>query len=159
MTPPVVLMVCLGNICRSPTAEATLVAAAAEAGVDIEVRSAGTGSWHVGAPPDARMRDAAAAAGIDLRGSARQVDAGALRDADLVLAMDRGNLADLQRLARRAGVDTPIRLFRDFDPETTDDREVPDPYYGGPDGFAAVVAICRRTSAALAHHVRGIGRG
>jgi protein-tyrosine phosphatase len=148
--PPVVLVVCLGNICRSPTAEATLAAAAAEAGVDIEVRSGGTGGWHVGAAPDERMRRAAAAAGVRLRGRAQQVDAQALRDADVVLAMDHSNLAALRRLADEAQVDTPIRLFREFDPDAAgDDLEVPDPYYGGPDGFTDVVEMCRRTSAAI----------
>ena len=147
--PPTILTVCLGNICRSPTAEAALREAAAEAGLELEVRSAGTGGWHLGEPPDRRMRAAAARVGLTIDGAAEQVDPVALDDADLVLAMDRSNLADLERLAARTGSDTPIVLFREFDPAATGEVEVPDPYYGGADGFEEVVAICRRTASVL----------
>jgi protein-tyrosine phosphatase len=149
VTTPVLLVVCLGNICRSPTAEAAIREAAAAQGVQIEVRSAGTGAWHLGEPPDARMRAAADQAGLGLDGVAERVTAEAIAEADLVLAMDRSNLADLQALASSAGADTPIRLFREFDPEGGPGAEVPDPYYGGPDGFATVVEMCRRTASAL----------
>ena len=148
----VVLAVCLGNICRSPTAEAAIREAAQAIELPLEVRSAGTGSWHVGAPPDERMRAAAAAEGLMLSGTGEQVDAAALAAADLVLAMDLSNLRDLRRLADEAGIETPVRLFREFDPEVSGDpahREVPDPYYGGPDGFAEVVCMVRRTARAL----------
>jgi protein-tyrosine phosphatase len=148
-----VLTVCLGNICRSPTAEAALLEAARELGVLLEVASAGTGDWHVGLPPDGRMRSAAAAVGLELRGTARQIDAGLLAWADLVLTMDRTNLHDVRRLAQEAGVDTPIVLFRASDPEATlserSTAEVPDPYYGGPQGFVDVVEMCRRTARAI----------
>jgi protein-tyrosine phosphatase len=154
--PPTVLVVCLGNICRSPTAEATIREAAAAVGADLEVRSAGTGSWHLGSSPDERMTQAAAEVGLTLDGVAEQVDAAALEDADLVLAMDRSNLADLRRLAAAAGIDTPIRLFREFDPEAGGELEVPDPYYGGPDGFVEVVAIARRTARAVVEHLTGV---
>ena len=168
--PARVLTVCLGNICRSPTAEAALLEAAADAGVAMEVASAGTGDWHLGSPPDARMQQAAATLGLELRGRADQVSAELLGWADLVLVMDRQNLADVRMATRRAGVDTPVTLFRAFDPavHSTDGRvlddapmlvegpdrryapdEVPDPYSGGPDDFTAVVEICRRTAAAL----------
>jgi protein-tyrosine phosphatase len=143
---PVVLTVCLGNICRSPTAEAALRDAATRAGVALEVRSAGTGAWHVGSPPDLRMQQAATEVGLTLTGEAHQADATSLRDADLVLAMDRSNFRDLRHLAAAEGVDTPIRLYREFDPEADGDLDVPDPYYGGPDGFAEVVTMCRRTA-------------
>lgn len=151
--PTVVLTVCLGNICRSPTAEAGLREAAQQAGVALEVRSAGTGAWHLGEPPDARMRRAAAQRGLHLDGAAAKVTTDDLAAADLVLAMDRSNLADLQRLASRAGVSTPIRLLREFDPEAGDDLDVPDPYYGGEDGFAEVVTIVRRSSQAVVAHL------
>jgi protein-tyrosine phosphatase len=157
-SPLVVLTVCLGNICRSPTAAAALREAAVEAGVDLEVRSAGTGDWHVGRPPDARMRAAAAEVGLDLTGVAAQVDADALRQADLVLAMDRSNLAALERLARLGDVTTPIRLYREFDPEADGQLEVPDPYYGGPEGFAEVVRIARRTAREVVTHLAGEAR-
>ncbi|GEM_PF-55462 len=140
-----VLTVCLGNICRSPTAEAAIREAAAEMGLHLDVRSAGTGGWHVGAPPDARMRAAAEEVGLTLDGAAEKVDAHMLEEADLVLAMDRSNLRDLERLAAAEDITTPIRLFREFDPDPGD-GEVPDPYYGGPDGFTEVVAIVRRTA-------------
>jgi protein-tyrosine phosphatase len=156
--PPIVLTVCLGNICRSPTAEAALREAAVAAGVELEVRSAGTGDWHVGRPPDTRMRAAAAEVGLALTGTAAQVDADALREADLVLAMDRSNLAALERLALLADVTTPIRLFREFDPEADGQLEVPDPYYGGHEGFAEVVQIARRTAREVVAHLAGAAR-
>jgi protein-tyrosine phosphatase len=151
--PPRVLAVCLGNICRSPTAEAALREAADHAGVDIEVVSAGTGDWHVGDPPDPRMRHAAAAEGLHLSGRAQQVTTEDLAAADLVLAMDHANLRTLERLAAAAGIDTPIRMFREFDPEAGSDLEVPDPYYGGPDGFREVVALARRAAKGVVAHL------
>lgn len=151
--PPVVLVVCLGNICRSPTAEAALREAAADAGVPMEVRSAGTGSWHLGDPPDARMRRAAAKVGLELAGTAEQVVPAALADADLVLAMDRSNLGDLHRMAARSGIDVPIRLYREFDPAADGNLDVPDPYYGSAGGFAEVVEIARRTAREVVAHV------
>lgn len=143
------LTVCLGNICRSPTAEAALRAAAGDAGLDVDIGSAGTGGWHLGAPPDPRMRAAAATVGLHLDGAAQQVTAADLASSDLVLAMDASNLRDLQRLAADAGIDVPIRRFRSFDPQAAGDLDVPDPYYGGPEGFTEVVALCRRAAAAL----------
>jgi len=149
--PARVLTVCLGNICRSPTAEAALIEAATAAGIDLEVASAGTGDWHLGQPPNADMRSAASAAGLELRGTAQLVDADLLRWADLVLVMDRSNLADVERIASGAGVETPVVLFRRFDPESaasggSEADEVPDPYGGGREGFDEVVRICRRTA-------------
>jgi len=149
---PTVLTVCLGNICRSPTAEAAITVAAAEAGVDLQVHSAGTGGWHVGSPPDRRMTDAATQVGLELDGAATRVHPAMLRDADLVLAMDRSNLRDLEQMAAREDIDTEIRLFRDFDPEPGD-GEVPDPYYGGKDGFVEVVEIVRRTAREVVRYV------
>lgn len=155
-SPPVVLAVCLGNICRSPTAEAALREAAEQAGMELTVRSAGTGDWHVGKPPDERMRRAAAEEGLHLSGTADRVTPDALAEADLVLAMDRSNLADLQDLAGRTGITTPIRLYREFDPEAQPgELDVPDPYYGGPDGFAEVVRMVRRTAGAVVAHLQG----
>jgi protein-tyrosine phosphatase len=156
-SPRRVLTVCLGNICRSPTAEAALVEAAAAAGLDLEVASAGTGDWHLGHPPNPPMRAAAAEVGLELRGTAQQVDPDLLAWADLVLVMDRANLADVTRIATEAGVKTPVELFRRFDPELGRGEqpdgyapdEVPDPYGGGPDGFEDVVRICRRTARAI----------
>ena len=156
MRPQRVLTVCLGNICRSPTAEAALVEAASQAGLEVEVDSAGTGNWHLGHPPNADMRAAASAAGLELRGTAQKVDGGLLDWADLVLVMDRSNLADVRAIAEREAVDTPVMLFRTFDPEQPERTggryepdEVPDPYGGETEGFEEVVRICRRTARAL----------
>jgi protein-tyrosine phosphatase len=151
--PKVVLTVCLGNICRSPTAEAALRAEAEARSVPLVVRSAGTGGWHVGAPPDPRMCEAAREVGLELTGEAAQLAPEDLAAADLVLAMDRSNLAAIERMAARSGVDTEIRLYREFDPEAGDDLEVPDPYYGGPRGFAEVVAMAQRAARGVLDHV------
>jgi len=163
--PSRVLTVCLGNICRSPTAEAALVEAADEAGVALEVASAGTGDWHLGHAPDAAMSAAAARAGLELRGTAQQVDAELLAWADLVLVMDRANLADVTRIAKESGVTTPVELFRQHDPEGgtrssghSASDEVPDPYGGPTDGFEEVVRICRRTARALVQNWPGMAR-
>lgn len=143
-----VLTVCLGNICRSPTAEAAIREAAATHGLEVEVDSAGTGDWHIGEQPDARMRAAARDAGLTVQGRARQVEPGDLHSFDLVLAMDRENLRVLRGFE---GGGAEVQLFRSWDPEVADgvEADVPDPYYGGPDGFADVVVMVRRTAAAL----------
>lgn len=158
MTPPTVLTVCLGNICRSPTAEAALREAASASGAALAVRSAGTGGWHVGAPPDPRQRAAAAAAGLEVDGAAAQLTADDLREADLVLVMDRSNLRDVRELARAAGVDDAhVQLLRAYDPASVaaDDLEVPDPYTGGPEGFAHVVRLCRAAAGGVVDALTG----
>lgn len=144
-----VLTVCLGNICRSPTGEAALVEAAEAAGLPLEVDSAGTGDWHLGHPPNPDMRTVASADGLELRGTAQLVDPELLRWADVVLVMDRKNLADVTRIAADAAVTTPVRLFRAFDPERGAEDEVPDPYGGPREGFEEVLAICRRAAGAI----------
>jgi protein-tyrosine phosphatase len=151
--PKVVLTVCLGNICRSPTAEAALRAEAEARGVPLVVRSAGTGSWHVGSPPDPRMCDAAREVGLELTGEAAQLAPEDLEAADLVLAMDRTNLDAIERMASGSGVRAEIRLYREFDPEAGDELEVPDPYYGGPQGFAEVVAMAQRSARGVLDHL------
>jgi protein-tyrosine phosphatase len=144
-----VLFVCLGNICRSPLAEGVFLHLAGEAGLagHFEVDSAGTGDWHVGERPDARAAAVARRHGVELPSRARQVTPDDLDAFDHVLAMDRENLRDLQRLAR-AGAQADIRLLRDHDP-ARDGDDVPDPYYGGPSGFDLVYEIVQRSCAAL----------
>ena len=149
-----VLFVCLGNICRSPTAEAAVAEALAERGVAerVHLDSAGIGNWHLGNPPDARMRAAAADHGLHVDGSARQVRTSELETWDLIVAMDRQNLAELRAMAPSEHVAGRMRLFRDFDPDA-DHAEVPDPYYGGASGFADVVRICRSAARGLADEI------
>jgi len=145
-----VLFVCMGNICRSPTAEGVMRSLVREAGLEdeIEIDSAGTGGWHAGDPPDRRATDAARLRGITLEGAARQVTRDDFEDFDLVLALDRENLRNLRAIAP-AGTEAKIRLLREFDPHSAGapDLDVPDPYYGGPRGFETVLdqveAACR----------------
>jgi protein-tyrosine phosphatase len=142
------LFVCLGNICRSPTAEAVMRGLVAEAGLEdkIEVESAGTGNWHVGYPPDERAVAAAAERGIELSGEARQVVRGDFGGFDLLIAMDRQNCDDLLRLAETPADREKVRLLRSY---ADGELDVPDPYYGGEDGFAEVVEIVERCCEAL----------
>jgi protein-tyrosine phosphatase len=146
-----ILFVCLGNICRSPLAEGVFRHLAAEAGMAerIQVDSAGTGAWHVGEPPDRRSLTVARKNGVGLDGRARQVEGEDFALFDLVVAMDRDNLRQLESLRDRAGGAAPVRLLREFDPEAGGDLEVPDPYYGGPDGFDRVYEMVHRSCRAL----------
>jgi len=144
-----VLFVCLGNICRSPAAEAAFLHLVAEAGRHREfvADSAGTGAWHVGEPADGRMRQAAVRRGIEIRGVARQVTRTDFEDFDWILAMDASNLDTLHRMAPAAR-HARVRLFRDFDPDGRG-RDVPDPYYGDMHGFDEVLDIVTRTARAF----------
>ena len=149
-----ILFVCLGNICRSPTAEAVMRSLVSEAGLDgeIEVESAGTGSWHLGDPPDPRAVAAAAERGVELAGGARQVDEADFASFDLLIAMDRSNRDGLLRLAPDEEARGRVRLLREFG--DGEEADVPDPYYGGEEGFAEVVEIVERSCAALLDDIR-----
>jgi protein-tyrosine phosphatase len=160
------LFVCLGNICRSPTAEGVMRALVAEAGLSdsVELDSAGTGSWHVGEPPDERATETARARGIALEGASRQVRQEDFEDFDLILVMDRANLAELRRSAPDEQALSRIRLLREFDPASTvpiasqrvpEDLEVPDPYYGGSRGFEDVLDIVQAACVGLLEELRG----
>jgi protein-tyrosine phosphatase len=156
-----ILFVCLGNICRSPTAEGvmrTLVAEAADSNPTrpIEIDSAGTGAWHVGSAPDRRASAAAANEGVTLAGQARRVEPEDFERFDLVIAMDRSNVRDLKALAGTAEARAKVRLLREFDPASVDggDLDVPDPYYGGEDGFETVFAIVRAACQALLDEIQ-----
>lgn len=165
-----VLFVCLGNICRSPAAQAVMERFAIEAGVAerVHVESAGTGGWHVGDLADPRMRQAAARRGVAITSRARQFTAAAFDRFDLILAMDREVRGHVLALARSPDDRAKVRPFRSFDPararETDgggggvdngdeasggDDLDVPDPYEGGPEGFEEVLNIVERTCRAL----------
>jgi protein-tyrosine phosphatase len=140
-----VALVCLGNICRSPMAQVVLERRLAAAGLDdrVTVHSGGTGDWHIGQPMDGRAAATLGAAGYDPSSHrAQQYDESWVDDHDLVLAMDHANLVELGGRSERVG------MFGDHDP-LEPGGEVPDPYYGGEDGFAQVLAKVDRTSDAL----------
>jgi len=120
--------------------------------------SAGTGEWHVGSPPDTRARAAARKRGLELGGAARTVSRSDFEDFDLLLAMDRSNVADLRSLARNEDDLAKVRLLREFDPQSVraGDLEVPDPYYGAPGGFDEVLDIVHAACTGLLEHVRDI---
>lgn len=147
MTRPTrILFVCLGNIVRSPLAENLFRHLAEESGLDgkYETDSAGTAAYHVGESPDRRMRQVAAARGLEYDGSGRQVAGRDFDEFDLVIAMDTNNYADLISIAPPAG-QTKVRLMREFDPEAQGEQSVPDPYYGGIDGFEHVYDLIERS--------------
>lgn len=150
------MTVCLGNICRSPMAEAVLRRKIAASGLSerVSVESSGTAGWHRGDDADPRARDTLRQHGYPLRHSARQFQREWFAAMDLILAMDRSNYRDLTAMAARAGAATPhVRLLRSFDPAAADD-EVPDPYYGGPEGFVAVLRMVESASDGVVAHVR-----
>jgi protein-tyrosine phosphatase len=143
-----ILAVCAGNICRSPAAEAAIREAAAEAGLEIEVDSAGTGSWHVGQPPHPEGIAAGARAGLRVDGRARRVTAVDFDRFDIILAMDRANLRDLFDLAPTREAQARTRLFRTYDPGAESD-EVPDPWGGPEAGYDETVRIVRAAARGL----------
>lgn len=151
-------LVCLGNICRSPMAAVVLRDRIAKAGLAdlVDADSAGTGDWHIGNPMDRRAAAVLAGSGYD--GSAhraQQFTPHWFTDHDLLLVMDASNLREVHDLAPSEDAARQVRMFRDFDPRAVDgDHEVPDPYYGGPDGFALVLGIIERTSDELAERLR-----
>src|SRR5688500_545177 len=145
------LFVCMGNICRSPTAEGVMRHLAEQEGLAdrVELDSAGTGAWHAGDPPDARATEAARRRGIALDGAARQIAPQDFEHFDLILCADRANVRDVRALAPDPEAAEKVRLLREFDLASAGapDLDVPDPYYGGPDGFETVLdqveAACR----------------
>ncbi len=145
------MFVCLGNICRSPLAEAAFRAEVQKAGLSdvFETSSSGTGEWHVGKQADQRMRETARRYGMSLdEHRAQQFDAGHFAEFDHILVMDKDNLHDVLFLDRKERHGNKVRLFREFDPQP-DDYQVPDPYFGGRQGFEDVFEIVRRTARQL----------
>jgi protein-tyrosine phosphatase len=150
-----VLFVCMGNICRSPTAESVFRDHAKRAGLldELRIESAGIGDWHVGEPPDRRAIQHARRRGYELGAlRARQVTREDFARFDFILAMDLRNLRDLEAL-RPPDYGGYLGLFLDFAPHLGL-REVPDPYYGGAEGFETVLALTERASEALLAYIR-----
>jgi protein-tyrosine phosphatase len=151
-----ICFVCLGNICRSPTAEGVMRLALTRAGLSerVTVDSAGTGGWHVGELPDPRTRAAASRRGIELDHRGRQFRRDDFARFDLILAMDAANHRALLAMAPDAAAKAKVRLLRSYDPAAPEGAEVPDPYYGGSDGFERVLDICEAACAGLLAEVK-----
>ncbi|CAL9507654.1 low molecular weight protein-tyrosine-phosphatase [Streptomyces sp. Tu 3180] len=151
-----VCFVCTGNICRSPMAESVFRARVAEAGLDglVEVDSAGTGGWHEGDGADPRTVAVLRESGYGTGHTARQFDPSWFARLDLVIALDSGHLEALRRLAPTERDADKVRLLRSYDPAAGDDLDVPDPYYGGADGFDACLEMVEAASDGLLAAVR-----
>lgn len=147
-----ILFVCLGNICRSPMAEGIFKHFVEREGLSasFQIDSAGTAGFHVGAPPDARMRDVAMSHGVKLTSSARQFLPEDHDRFDFILAMDHQNLEDIEMAGTGKA---QVQLMRDYD-VTPEDGNVPDPYYGGVEGFENVYQILERSSKSLLTELR-----
>jgi protein-tyrosine phosphatase len=146
--------VCLGNICRSPTAEGVMLHLLEQRGLSdkVQVDSAGTGGYHIGDPADPRSMQAARRRGVNLPSRARQFEKSDMQRFDYVLAMDSSNLYALERIS--AGQQREkIHLLRDFDPNSAKGSSVPDPYYGGDRGFEEVLDQCFAACEGLLEHL------
>lgn len=121
---------------------------------EIKIDSAGTGDWHVGEPPDRRAGASAKRRGIELAGRARRVETKDFERFDYLIAMDRANQRDLRRMAPDDAAKAKVVLFRNYDPDSPRDADVPDPYYGEGDGFETVLDICEAASRGLLQHIR-----
>jgi protein-tyrosine phosphatase len=150
-----VLFVCLGNICRSPLAEGVFRHVLDERKLSDRflVDSAGTGSWHVGESPDHRSVRSAATHGVTLTGHSRQLQPEDFQRFDYIVAMDQSNLSHLEQYRVGVGGDAALYLLREFDPEGGPGAEVPDPYYGGPNGFEEVYYMVDRSCRELLNHI------
>jgi protein-tyrosine phosphatase len=156
-----ICFVCTGNICRSPTAEGIMRHLVEKRGFAerILIESAGTGSWHVGQRADARSRAAGRARGYALDRRAQQFTRPFFDRFDYVLVADDDNRVHLERLAPDDDAASKIHMLRDFDPTSPRGSEVPDPYYGGPEGFELVLDVCEAACRGLLDHlVRELGR-
>jgi protein-tyrosine phosphatase len=148
-----ILCVCLGNICRSPAAEAAIRAAAEREGLDIEVDSAGTGCWHVGDPPHPDSVAAGEKAGLSLTGRARKFNTLDFERFDIILAMDEANRSELVAMAPNKESQAKIRLFRTFDPDTNE-TEIPDPWGGPTEGYEETIRMVVAAADGLIEQIR-----
>ncbi|MBN1606898.1 MAG: low molecular weight phosphotyrosine protein phosphatase [Polyangiaceae bacterium] len=151
-----VCFVCLGNICRSPTAEGVMKHLLCASGLEhaVHVDSAGTAGYHVGEPPDRRAQAAARRRGIVLDSRARQFGGDDWHRFDYILAMDQDNYEDLVARAPSKQLAKKVRLLRSFDPSAPKGASVPDPYYGGPKGFDDVLDMCEAAGRGLLAQIR-----
>lgn len=150
-----VLFVCLGNICRSPLAEAVFrqVVVDAELEPRFRIDSAGTSGYHDGEPPDRRTADVAARRGVRVEGASRRIRPEDVAAFDYLVVMDEENRRAVERLVAAGPADAEVRLFREFDPRANGNLEVPDPYFGGPDGFEDVHDLVVRSARGLLSHL------
>lgn len=152
-----ICFVCLGNICRSPTAEGVFMKLVMDARLSdiIEIDSAGTAGYHVGERADARSRMFAQRRGYELSSLARQFQPSDFERFDYVLAMDSANFAELSALQKglKKASRAQLRLLRDFDALAAPNSSVPDPYFGGDHGFEEVLDLCERACAGLLQHL------
>jgi protein-tyrosine phosphatase len=151
-----VLFVCLGNICRSPLAEAVFRKVVTEEGLEARFRidSAGTSGYHDGEPPDPRTSEVAARRGVEVIGTSRRVTGGDVEAFDYLIVMDEENRRAVARLVDDSPRNPEVRLFREFDPRTDGSMDVPDPYFGGPRGFEDVHDLVERSARGLLDHLR-----
>lgn len=147
-----ILTVCLGNICRSPAAAAAIKEAAVDAGFEVEVDSAGTGSWHIGQPPHPESVAAAARVGLRVDGRARRVSPADFDRFNVILAMDRSNLRELTTMAPNKSSQAKLRLFRTYDPDSDED-EIPDPWGGPTEGYEETIRIVRAAARGLVEDI------
>lgn len=145
-----ICFVCLGNICRSPTAEGVFQHIVNERGLEsyFYIDSAGTSAYHIGEPANSKSQWVANQQGIQLRSKARRFERVDIEEFHLILAMDHENLQNITQLNGNSEYSEKIKLLREFDPEP-DDKAVPDPYYGGMDGFKNVFDVIKRSSESL----------
>jgi protein-tyrosine phosphatase len=153
-----VLFVCLGNICRSPLAEAVFRSCVDDVGLsgNFEIDSAGTSGYHDGQPADLRTIKEAGRRGVRVTSVSRRVTDQDLDRFQHIVVMDGDNLSQMRRLAARVRSDADLRLLREFDPDANGDDEVPDPWYGGPRDFARVHDIIQRSCLGLLRHLRSL---
>lgn len=154
-----ILAVCAGNICRSPTAAAAIAAAAAEAGLEVEVDSAGTGAWNLGEPPHPHAVAAAGIVGLEPQGKARRVHSRDFERFDIIVAMDRSNLADLHAIAPSLEARAKVRLFATYD-KRAELEEIADPYGGPEEGYTHMVEAILPAAAGLVDSLLAVaGKG